>query len=94
MVSTGMPWCVEDIQRQRLPLPVRDMRPASIEEEIICYADKFYSKNSDQTPNPRSIEEIIAMLRHYGERPARRFEAWARRFENGLRPPSPATKAG
>ena len=31
--------------RQNLPLPVRDMLPISVEERLICYADKFFSKN-------------------------------------------------
>lgn len=83
-----------DIQRQHLPLPVRDMRPKTIEEKIICYADKFYSKDSGQTAAPRTIAEIVAMLRRYGEQPAQRFQGWSRRFENGLRPPSAAAKTG
>lgn len=84
----------EDIQRQHLPLPVRDMLPATIEEEIICYADKFYSKNSGQPNAARTITDIVAMLRRYGERPAQRFQAWTQRFENGVRRPMPAAKTG
>ena len=77
-----------DIQRQQLPLPVRDMRPLTIEEVIVCYADKFYSKNSLQKPAARSISEIVTALRRYGEPPAQRFQAWVQRFENSARPPS------
>ena len=36
----------EDIMRNNLPLPPRDMVPLTIEEEIVCYADKFFSKDS------------------------------------------------
>ena len=36
----------EEIIRNKLPLPQRDMIPLTIEEEIICYADKFYSKSN------------------------------------------------
>lgn len=46
----------ENIERNNLPLPKRDMRPQTIEEKIICLADKFYSKK-DLT-SKKSIEEI------------------------------------
>jgi uncharacterized protein len=83
-----------DIQRQNLPLPVRDMRPLAIEEEIICYADKFYSKSSRQNQAARTTAEIVAMLRRYGEPPVQKFQAWVRRFENGVRRPSPSDHTG
>lgn len=84
----GVGLSAEDIQRQQLPLPVRDMRPLTIEEEIICYADKFFSKSGRQKPAARTITEIVAALRRYGEPPAQRFQAWVQRFGNGFRPPS------
>ncbi len=90
----GVGLSAEDIRRQQLPLPVRDMRPLSIEEEIICYADKFYSKNDRQKPAVRTTAEIVAMLRRYGEPPAQRFQAWVQRFENGVRQPSPPDQTG
>ena len=83
-----------DIQRQKLPLPIRDMRPLTIEEEIICYADKFYSKNDRQNQAARTTSEIVAMLRRYGEPPVQKFQAWVRRFENGGRRPSPSDHTG
>ncbi|MGD9330895.1 MAG: phosphohydrolase [Desulfobacterales bacterium] len=78
-----------DIRRQQLPLPVRDMRPQTIEEEIICYADKFYSKNAQRRSPERSIPEIIAKLERYGAPMAQRFQAWVRRFDNGPSAPRP-----
>ncbi|MEZ4602993.1 MAG: hypothetical protein R2861_06175 [Desulfobacterales bacterium] len=35
---------VDEIQTHHLPLPLRSMVPVTLEEEIICYADKFFSK--------------------------------------------------
>lgn len=90
----GVGFSADDIQDQQLPLPMRDMRPQTIEEEIICYADKFYSKNGPGRPAARTIAEILTMLRPHGEPQARRFQAWAQRFENGVRPPFPSGKAG
>ena len=71
----------EDIQRHNLPLPNRDMIPISIEEQIICYADKFFSKNGNGRPGEKSIAEIIDNLSRYGPDKVQRFESWARMFE-------------
>ncbi|MGD9077772.1 MAG: phosphohydrolase, partial [Desulfobacterales bacterium] len=71
----------EDIQRHNLPLPNRDMIPISIEEQIICYADKFFSKNGNGRVGEKSIPEIIDNLSRYGPDKVERFESWARMFE-------------
>ena len=42
---TGTGITVEQIEREELPIPERDYCPQSLEEKIICYADKFYSKS-------------------------------------------------
>ena len=73
---------IEDIRRHSLPLPERDMVPISIEEQIICYADKFFSKNGNGRPAEKSIPEIIDNLYRYGPDKAKRFESWAEMFEN------------
>lgn len=70
----------EDIRRFNLPLPERDMRPVSIEEEIICYADKFFSKNGGGRPHEKSVAEILEDLGRYGEDKAERFMRWVERF--------------
>jgi uncharacterized protein len=85
----GVGLSARDIRQQQLPLPARDMRPKTIEEEIICYADKFYSKNDRREQAERTIPEIVAKLRRYGEPMAQRFLAWAQRFENGNHVPPP-----
>ena len=72
---------IEDIQRHNLPLPNRDMIPVSIEEQIICYADKFFSKNGNGRPAEKSIAEIIDNLSRYGPDKVERFESWAQTFE-------------
>ena len=42
---TGTGITVEQVEREELPIPERDYCPQSLEEKIICYADKFYSKS-------------------------------------------------
>ena len=77
----GVGISIEDIQRQNLPLPKRDMIPLSIEEQIICYADKFFSKTGNGRPAEKSIAEIIDNLSRYGPDKAQRFESWVKKFE-------------
>jgi uncharacterized protein len=77
----GVGISIEDIQRQKLPLPKRDMIPISIEEQIICYADKFFSKNGNGRPAEKPIAEIIDNLSRYGPDKVARFESWALMFE-------------
>ena len=42
---TGTGITIEQVEREELPIPERDYCPKSLEEKIICYADKFYSKS-------------------------------------------------
>jgi len=64
----------EEIGKQNLPLPHRNMIPLSLEEKIICVADKFYSKRD--TGKELSIEEIIKELSLYGKDKVKRFQSW------------------
>ena len=76
----GVGISVTDIQQHNLPLPKRDMIPLSIEEQLICYADKFFSKSGNGRPTEKSITEIINNLSHYGPDKVRRFESWVKKF--------------
>lgn len=68
-----------DIKAQQLPLPMRDMRPVSLEETIICYADKFFSKKAGGEAH--SIEAILSDLASYGDDKVERFLRWHEQFE-------------
>jgi uncharacterized protein len=70
----------DDVRRFNLPLPARDMLPVSIEEVIVCYADKFYSKNGNGGGREKTVDEIVAGLRPYGEEQVRRFMEWEGAF--------------
>jgi uncharacterized protein len=56
----------EEVIRRGLPLPHRDMMPVSVEEEIVCYADKFYSKKPGRLTIPESPEMILRKLEKHG----------------------------
>jgi uncharacterized protein len=76
----------DDIRTQGLPLPVRDMQPVSIEEQIIGYADKFYSKKGNGAGHEKTIAEIMENLAPYGKDKVGRFRTWVKMFEGRDRP--------
>lgn len=43
----GIGLTIHDIKKNGFDLPLRNIVPQSIEEKIICYADKFFSKAHD-----------------------------------------------
>jgi uncharacterized protein len=67
-----------DIEELGLPLPHRDMLPISIEEIIICYADKFYSKTNGGREHP--LEKVLAELNRFGPDKTDRFLKWHQLF--------------
>ena len=67
-----------EIRDRNLPLPDRDMLPTSLEEIIICYADKFFSKSNAGAPH--RPEEIVAQLQPFGREQVDRFLLWHRLF--------------
>lgn len=76
---TGAGLSMADIERQHLPLPHRDFLPETIEEQIVCYADKFYSKSHlDRTKTLVQAEKTIA---RFGDEGLQRFLHWEKMFE-------------
>ena len=69
-----------DIRRHHLPIPMRDMRPQTIEEKLICYADKFFSKSANGDNREIGVEKILNRLRFYGEVNVETFLRWDREF--------------
>jgi uncharacterized protein len=76
----GVGITVEEIKRRDLPLPLRDMTPQSIEEKIICYADKFYSKSAEDLTRPKSTEKILKKLSKHGSEKAEIFREMMEMF--------------
>ena len=69
---TGAGLSCEEIVAQQLPLPHRDMLPVSLEEKIICYADKFFSKSHIQ--RIKTVDGIRKSMKKFGEAQLRRFD--------------------
>lgn len=70
----------EEIAARKLPLPDRDMTPVSLEERVICYADKFFSKKPGLDENEWPVDRVIDHLAKYGPRQAARFREWVTFF--------------
>ena len=70
----------EEVVAHNLPLPKRDMVPISLEEEIVCYADKFFSKNPGKISIPKDTDEIIQKLSRYGKGKADVFLGFMKKF--------------
>ena len=65
-------------QTKKLGLPKRDMLPTTIEEEIVCYADLFYSKKDDKET---TLEEIRKEVKTWSKNCLDRFENMVKKFE-------------
>lgn len=77
---TGTGITREEIMEKKLPLPLKDMIPVTLEEQIICYADKFFSKNPKGLEKEKSPEKIEKMLSGYGGNHLDIFRQWHLRF--------------
>ena len=61
---TGTGITIEQVEREELPIPERDYCPQSLEEKLICYADKFYSKS--HLGEEVALDKLKANIWKYG----------------------------
>ena len=72
---TGAGITAAEIISQHLPItPPRDLLPESLEEKVVCYADKFFSKSRLDEP-AKTLEHARRTLSKFGEDTLRRFDA-------------------
>lgn len=76
---TGVGITLEEIKRRQLPLPHRDMVPVSIEEQIVCFADCFFSKSGDPFQQ-KCTKEIERSLAKHGAEQVDLFRHWCACF--------------
>lgn len=76
---TGCGLTKKQIQKQNLPLPLMDLIPETIEEQIICYADKYYGKSGDLTKR-KSLDEIKSKTKKHGKDGEKRLLEWVIKF--------------
>lgn len=68
---TGAGLTSEDIEAMGLALPEGIYAPQSVEERIICYADKFYSKT--RLGQRASLERVRKSMSRFGDSALERF---------------------
>jgi uncharacterized protein len=78
---TGVGLTCEDIVRQQLPLPHREMCPQSLPEQIICFADLFFSKNPGKLDRRKTVAQVRRKLLPFGEEKVAVFDAWLAKFD-------------
>lgn len=75
---TGTGLTLAQIVAEGWPIPHRDMRPVTLEEQLICFADKFFSKTR------LDVEKTPAQARHslekFGTEGLAVFDAWCQLF--------------
>ncbi|MGN1263844.1 MAG: HDIG domain-containing metalloprotein [Prevotella sp.] len=67
------------IEERNLPLPPADYLPETIEEQMVCYADKFFSKSHPE--RVRTVEQTAQSLAKFGDDCVKKFMQWADMFE-------------
>ena len=79
---TGSGITIDQVIREDLPIPVKDYCPRTMEEKLICYSDRFYSKShlGEEVP----LSKIRRNLWKYGHDAILRFEQMQQMFEPQL----------
>lgn len=75
---TGAGLTKEDIRRQQLPLDIKDYLPETLEEQLVCLADKFYSKSKPEKEKP--LEKVEKTMSKFGEDTLLRFNVLCEKF--------------
>lgn len=68
---TGAGLTKDDIVSQQLPLPHTDLLPETLEEQLVCYADKFFSKTHPDVRKP--LSKVLKSMSKFGEASLARF---------------------
>lgn len=76
---TGAGLTRDDIVSQQLPLPQQDFLPETMEEKLVCYADKFFSKS--RPDEEKTLEQAVRSLSKFGDEGVSRFMEWHEMFK-------------
>ena len=76
---TGAGLSLKEIEEQGLPLPHVDLLPETLEEKVICYADKFFSKT--KLEREKTLEQAERSVAKHGDEGLRRFKEMEQLFE-------------
>jgi len=76
----GVGITAEHILINNLPLPPKDMFPTTLEEEIVAFADLFFSKQPQFLTTPKPLAEIENTIMRYGGNSRETFNKWLKKF--------------
>lgn len=76
---TGAGITAQQVECEDLPIPINNYIPLTIEEELICYADKFYSKS--HLGDELTLAKVRDSIWLYGFEAIQRFDKWHKMFE-------------
>ena len=76
---TGTGLRKEQIVSNGWNLPVKDFVPETLEEQLVCFADKFYSKTK-HLEQPRTLDEVVESMRRISEESTIKVQEWAAMF--------------
>lgn len=75
---TGAGISLTDIIEGGLPVPHRDMVPESMEEKVICFADKFFSKT--HLDREKTVDGARKSIEKHNKEGVSRFNTWCELF--------------
>lgn len=75
---TGTGITRQAIESQGLPLPPDDYVPETPEEQVVCYADKFFSKSHPE--HEKTLDEAMRSLWKFGPECTAVMERWNEMF--------------
>lgn len=75
---TGAGISLEQIIAGNLPVPRRSLLPVTLEEQVICFADKFFSKSHPGTK--KTVEKALKSIAQHEKEGVVRFQKWCELF--------------
>lgn len=76
---TGAGITADEVLRQQLPIPVKDYLPETVEEKLVCLADKFFSKSHPDIEKP--LEAVRCSMLKFGNDTIARFDLLCTLFQ-------------
>lgn len=72
----------EEIIDKKLPLPEEDFLPETLEEEIISYADLFFSKDPKIIWQEKNYERVVRDIEKHGKEKLEIVSKWHKNFSD------------